>query len=63
MGDKDPVNGELALVNALVQRYEQAGLTDITLKVWHGAHHEIFNETNRDEVFSDLLAWIDRKLS
>lgn len=57
------MNGELALVNALVQRYEQAGLTDIRLEVWHGARHEIFNETNRDEVFADLLAWIDRKLS
>jgi alpha-beta hydrolase superfamily lysophospholipase len=63
VGDKDPVNGELALVNALVQRYEHAGLTDVTLKVWHGARQEIFNEINRDEVFADLLAWIDRKLS
>ena len=62
VGDKDPVNGELVLVNALVQRYEKAGLTDITLRVWEGARHEIFNEINRDEVVADLLAWIDEKL-
>jgi len=62
VGEKDPVNGQLALVHALVDRYEKAGLTDVTLKVWEDARHEVFNETNRDEVFADLFAWIDKKL-
>lgn len=62
VGEKDPVNGQLALVHALVDRYEKAGLSDITLKVWEDARHEVFNETNRDEVFADLFAWIDQKL-
>jgi len=60
VGDQDPVNGQLALVNAFVERLEAAGLTDVTLKVWGDARHEIFNETNRDEVEADLLAWLDR---
>ena len=62
VGEKDPVNGQLALVHALVDRYEKAGLTDVTLKVWEDARHEVFNETNRDEVFAELFAWIDKKL-
>ena len=60
VGDQDPVNGQLALVNAFVERLEAAGLTDVTLRVWGDARHEIFNETNRDEVEADLLAWLDR---
>jgi len=60
VGDQDPVNGQLALVNALVERLRAAGLTDVTLRVWNDARHEIFNETNRDEVEADLLAWLDR---
>jgi alpha-beta hydrolase superfamily lysophospholipase len=60
VGEHDPVNGQLALVHGLVQRLEQAGLSDVTLKVYEGARHEVFNETNRDEVVSDLLAWLDR---
>jgi alpha-beta hydrolase superfamily lysophospholipase len=60
VGEHDPVNGQLALVHGLVQRLEQAGLGDVTLKVYEGARHEVFNETNRDEVVSDLLAWLDR---
>ena len=60
VGEHDPVNGQLALSNALVERLRGAGLTDVTVRVWPGARHEIFNETNRDEVEADLLAWIER---
>lgn len=62
-GELDPVNGQLALVNALVDRYTAAGLTDVTLKVYPQARHEIFNETNRDTVVDDLLTWLCQKLS
>ena len=54
------MNGQLALVNPLVQRLEDAGLSDVTLVVYPEARHEVFNETNRDEVVADLLAWLDR---
>ena len=60
VGEHDPVNGQLALVNPLVQRLEDAGLSDVTLVVYPEARHEVFNETNRDEVVADLLAWLDR---
>ncbi|WP_448624179.1 alpha/beta fold hydrolase [Geodermatophilus sp. URMC 64] len=60
VGDQDPVNGQLALVRPLVQRLEEAGLTDVSLVVYPGARHEVFNETNRDEVVADLLRWLDR---
>jgi alpha-beta hydrolase superfamily lysophospholipase len=60
VGEQDPVNGQLVLVNAMVERYRAAGLTDITLHTYPGARHEVFNETNRVEVIADLLAWLDR---
>ena len=60
VGEHDPVNGQLALVNPLVQRLQDAGLSDVTLVVYPEARHEVFNETNRDEVVADLLAWLDR---
>ena len=63
VGDMDPVNGGLALVNALIDRLRAAGLDDVTLKAYPGARHEVFNETNRDEVFGDVLGWIDRTLA
>ena len=60
VGDQDPLNGQLALVHALLQRLREAGLDDVTLQVYEGARHEVFNETNRAEVVADLLAWLDR---
>ncbi|SDS29470.1 Lysophospholipase, alpha-beta hydrolase superfamily [Nocardioides scoriae] len=57
VGTHDPVGGDLALVNALVSRYTAAGL-DVTLLTYDGARHEVFNETNRDEVEADVVGWI-----
>lgn len=60
VGDADPLNAQLALVQTLVQRLREAGLRDVTLRSYEGARHEVFNETNRAEVVADLLAWLDR---
>jgi alpha-beta hydrolase superfamily lysophospholipase len=60
VGENDPVNGQLALSQALVDRFRNAGLTDVTSTVYPTARHEIFNETNRDEVVNDLTTWLDR---
>ncbi|WP_280254255.1 alpha/beta hydrolase [Nocardia abscessus] len=43
-----------------MQRYRDAGLTDITYQVYPDARHEILNELNRDEVENDLIDWITR---
>lgn len=60
VGEMDPVNDGLSSSDAVVERYRAAGLTDLTYRVWPGARHEVFNEINRDEVFADLLDWIER---
>lgn len=36
---------------------------DKELRVWPGGRHELFNETNKDEVCAHLLAWVERHLS
>jgi alpha-beta hydrolase superfamily lysophospholipase len=60
VGEMDPVNGRLASLHPLVQRYRDAGVTDVTVHIYPGARHEVFNETNRAEVVADLLQWLDR---
>jgi alpha-beta hydrolase superfamily lysophospholipase len=60
VGEEDPVNGHLALLRPLVERYEAAGLRDVTVRTWPGARHEVLNETNRDEVTAEVVAWLDR---
>jgi alpha-beta hydrolase superfamily lysophospholipase len=60
VGEADPVNGGLALLTPLAERYQAAGLTDVTVRTYPDARHEILNETNRDEIIAELITWIDR---
>jgi alpha-beta hydrolase superfamily lysophospholipase len=60
-GDADPLAGGGALVELLGQRYRDAGLTDVTVRLYPGARHEIFNETNRDDITADVVAWLDAR--
>jgi alpha-beta hydrolase superfamily lysophospholipase len=61
-GDTDPLNGGLALLNLLVERYRNAGLGSVATAFYAGGRHEMFNETNRDQVAGDLIAWLDAAL-
>ncbi|MFV0433819.1 MAG: alpha/beta fold hydrolase [Leucobacter sp.] len=56
-GSEDPLNrgdGQRLLAEA----YRKRGVRDVTLKIYSGARHETLNETNRDEVFSDIITWM-----
>jgi alpha-beta hydrolase superfamily lysophospholipase len=62
IGSEDPLGGERSvrrLANAYLKRSK---LSDVEVVVYEGARHEIFNETNRDEVVSDLVNWLDQRL-
>lgn len=62
-GERDPVVGpDQAFTRALIDSYRAAGLTNIEHRVWAGGRHEMFNETCRDEVETELIAWLDRAL-
>jgi alpha-beta hydrolase superfamily lysophospholipase len=58
-GDRDPVGKDGDGVRRLAERYRAGGM-DVTLTLYPGARHEIFNETNRDEVEQDVVDWMDR---
>jgi alpha-beta hydrolase superfamily lysophospholipase len=62
-GEQDPINGAVALVELVAERLRAAGLTSVTVRAYPGARHEILNETNRDEVTADLLAWLQPALA
>jgi alpha-beta hydrolase superfamily lysophospholipase len=62
-GQRDPVGGvDAAQVTALADLLRARGLP-VELRVYPDARHEVFNETNRDEVTADLLAWLGARLA
>ncbi len=60
-GDLDPVGGAKS-VPKVYQSYLKSGLHDVTLKLYPGGRHEMLNEINREEVFADVLSWLDAHL-
>ncbi|MFF4694707.1 alpha/beta fold hydrolase [Streptomyces chattanoogensis] len=62
VGDQDPCNQRLTLVHELLEDFRYLGTRDLTWKAYPDARHEILNETNRDEVQADLLAWLDKRI-
>ena len=61
-GEMDPVGANDGVM-ALVNRYkDELGLGDVSYRIYPGARHEILNETNRDEVHSDILTWLNDRV-
>ena len=58
-GSEDPVSRGALGPRALERHYLQVGLRDVTVKTYPGARHELFNDTCRNEVTADLLAWLE----
>ncbi len=56
-GTADPVHKDLKNLNRLLNAWRGRGLTTTT-KFYADGRHEMFNETNRDEVMSNLIAWL-----
>ena len=38
---------------------KEHGVRLVDLLLYEGARHELFNETNKDEFFADLVKWLE----
>ncbi|MBC8570825.1 alpha/beta fold hydrolase [Zongyangia hominis] len=61
-GNQDPVGGYGKGVTKVYHQLKRAGVADITLKLYEGGRHEMLNETNRQDVYLDVLDWLTNHL-
>ena len=62
-GTADPVGGKAGKgIVQICRVYQQAGLLNVSCKLYEGARHELLNETNKDEVAQDIIEWIFARL-
>lgn len=61
-GDQDPVGRMGKGVKDVYYMYQKAGLLDLTYKLYENDRHEILNETDRQVVYEDLLAWMNVRI-
>lgn len=62
-GDNDPVSDMGKGIKSLEKLIRKSGITNLTVKLYEGGRHEMFNEINRDEVLNDLLNWLNNHTS
>ncbi|MEU5242168.1 alpha/beta fold hydrolase [Streptomyces lydicus] len=60
VGELDPCHQGMTLIHELLEDFRYLGVRELTWRAYPDARHEILNETNRDEVQEDLLAWLDK---
>jgi alpha-beta hydrolase superfamily lysophospholipase len=58
-GAKDPVGDNTKGVTQVADQFRAAGVSDVTTRFYADARHETLNETNREQVFADVVAWLD----
>ena len=61
-GTEDPVSNYTKGIQALIARYKKLGIKDLSYKFYEGGRHEMLNEINREDVFKDVIAWLDGHL-
>ena len=61
-GECDPVSEGKRLTD-LAKALRDAGNRQLQLNLYPQARHELFNETNRDAVMADVIAWLNHALS
>ncbi len=59
-GDRDPVGSNGAGVKKVYGYFQKHGTKDLSLKFYAGGRHEMLNETNKQEVYEDVLAWLEK---
>ncbi len=60
-GAKDPVGDFGRGVKKVCQMYQEAGIRDLTCKLYEDDRHEILNETDRLQVYADICRWIQER--
>ena len=57
-GSEDPVGGKGRGFGKFVSLYSKH-MDKVSSKLYHGARHEILNEIGKEEVYSDILSFLE----
>jgi alpha-beta hydrolase superfamily lysophospholipase len=61
VGSNDPLGGEESVLYLANDYIRRSGQNDVTVTVYPDGRHEMFNETNKQQVIDDLLSWLTER--
>lgn len=59
-GGADPVGNYGKSVKAVYAAYKAAGIKKVNIRIYPDDRHEILNELDKDQVYADVLLWLER---
>eukprot|EP01132_Coremiostelium_polycephalum_P000523 gene523-660_t len=62
-GDEDPVSRFGQSPRKLMSQYLSIGVKDVNFRLYPGSRHDILHETNKEEVYNDILIYLNIVLS
>ena len=61
-GSDDPVGNYGAGVKRTAQAFTEAGMEHVSMRLYPLCRHEVLNELNREDVYQNILDWIQRQV-
>ena len=61
-GDADPVGAYGKGPRVAAKRCLDSGVENVTCKIYEGSRHELLNEINKEDVYSDIAEWLISQL-
>lgn len=61
-GMADPLSQNGKAVQQVAAAFKSAGISDVSVKLYPDARHELTNELNKEAVYRDVADWLDTKL-
>ena len=58
-GDEDAVGNNGKGVTEVYEGLKAQGLKEVTITLYHGARHEVHNEALKEELFRDIIDYLD----
>jgi alpha-beta hydrolase superfamily lysophospholipase len=59
-GADDPFGGQGRALRGLYAQLRQAGCADVSQRLYPGGRHAMLYERNRQEVYADIVAWLEK---
>ena len=59
-GGDDPVGSYGKGIHQSAKAFQKAGMTDVSVRIYPLCRHEILNEINKEEIYEDVLVWIEK---
>lgn len=61
-GDMDPVGGFGEGTRQVFKQLQMAKIEDLSLKLYPGLRHEILNEPGNEQIYKDILEWLQKHI-